>query len=414
MLSKVIKRGLGYSNYYMDLEKQYGCRNYSPLPVVLERGEGVHVYDVEGKKYFDFLSAYSAVNQGHCHPKILKTFIEQAQKVTLTSRAFYNSNLGECEKFLSDTFGYQKVLLMNSGCEAGESAIKFARRWAYTVKGVPDNQAKVIFAKGNFWGRSIAACGSSDDPSRFYKFGPFGGLGFDLIDFNSVEQLEAKLQNDPNIAAFFVEHIQGERGVILPENGYFKKVKELCDKYNVLLIIDEIQTGLGRTGKLLSHQWDDIRPDMVLLAKALTGGFYPVSAVLTDNEVMEQINPGEHGSTYGGNPLGSKVAVTATKVILEEKLCENSLEMGDIFLKGLKDIQKPFIKEARGRGLFCALEFHESTKVTATQLCLKLKERGLLAKPTHNTTIRFSPPLVINKQQIEEALDIINKSVNDL
>ncbi|EGR30112.1 ornithine aminotransferase, putative [Ichthyophthirius multifiliis] len=414
MLTKIIKKQFSLSQHFIQLEKQYGCNNYSPIPVVIDRGQGIHVYDCEGKQYMDFLAAYSAVNQGHCHPKILKTFIEQAQKVTLTSRAYYNSNLGECQEFLSNTFGYEKVLLMNSGCEAGESAIKFARRWAYTIKGVPENKAKVIFANGNFWGRSIAACGSSDDPSRYRQFGPFGGLGFELIDFNNTEQLEQKFIEDKNIAAFFVEHIQGERGVILPQDGYFKKVRELCDKYNVLLIIDEIQTGLGRTGKLLSHQWDNIRPDIVLLAKALTGGFYPVSAVLTDNEVMDQINPGEHGSTYGGNPLGAKIAITAVKAILEEKMVENSLEMGKIFLQGLKNIKKPFIKESRGRGLFCALEFHEDEKQTAQKFCYKLKNNGLLAKPTHETTIRFSPPLVINRQQVDQALEIIKTSLDQM
>jgi ornithine--oxo-acid transaminase len=377
------------SEYHMAMEYDWGCHNYHPIPVVISKAKGVHVWDVEGKKYFDFLAAYSAVNQGHCHPKILETFLAQAQKLHLTSRAFYTDQLGITEKFMAKTFGYEKTLLMNTGVEAGESAIKLSRRWAYMVKGVPDDQATVLFANGNFWGRTIAACGSSDDPDRYYKFGPFKGLNFELIPYNDTNALEAKFKANPNIAAFMVEPIQGEAGVVYPTQGYLKKVKQLCEKYRVLLVCDEVQTGLGRTGKLIASEWEGVKPDLLLLGKALAGGLYPVSAVLTSNEVMDLIKPGEHGSTYGGNPLGCATARKAVEVLLEEKMIENSLKLGHVLNDALKTIKHPGIKEVRGgKGLFAAIEFHDDPKMTGWNVAMKLKENGLLAKPTHGTTIR--------------------------
>jgi len=377
------------SEYHMALEYDYGCHNYHPIPVVISKAKGVHVWDVEGKKYFDFLSAYSAVNQGHGHPKILQTLIDQASKLHLTSRAFYTDQLGLTEKFLSETFGYQKTLMMNSGVEAGESAIKIARRWGYVKKGISKDKAVCLFASGNFWGRTIAACASSDDPERYHLFGPFGGLGFEIVPYNDVTALENKFKSNPNIASFMVEPIQGEAGVVAPSEGYLKKVRELCTKYNVLLICDEVQTGLGRTGKLYCSQWENVKPDIILLGKALSGGFYPISAVLTSREIMDVIKPGEHGSTYGGNPLACAIARTAVKVLIEEGMIENSLKLGTVLFKELQSIKKDFIKEVRGgKGLFAAIEFHEKSKVTAWDFSMKLKENGLLAKPTHGTTIR--------------------------
>lgn len=408
--SKALK-SFSSSPHFMQLENNYGCHNYHPIPVVISSGSGIYLTDVEGKKYIDFLAAYSAVNQGHCHPKIQEAMKKQLETLTLTSRAFYSNQLGPTEKYLCDLFKYDKALLMNSGVEAGESGIKIARRWAYEVKKVPDNQAKVIFAKGNFWGRTIAACGSSDDPERYEKFGPFGGLNFKLIEYNDAAALEKELNEDPHVAAVMLEPIQGERGVFIPSAGYMKTVKEICKKHNVLLIADEIQTGLGRTGKMLACDWENVRPDILLLGKALSGGFYPVSAILCDNEIMNTIKPGHHGSTYGGNPLACATTRTALDVLIGEKMVENSFEMGKILLNGLQELQKQknFVKVARGRGLMCALEMKEDFKTTAWDICLEMKNHGLLAKPTHNNIIRMTPPLVIKKEEVEKSLEIIKK-----
>ncbi len=395
---------------FQELEWKYGCHNYYPLPVVLSRGEGVFMYDVDGKKYFDYLSGYSALNQGHCHPKIVKAAIQQIQTLTLTARAFFNDKLGLAEEYLATLAGYDKCIFMNTGVEGGETAIKFARRWGYAKKKIPENQAKVVFCNGNFWGRTIAACGSSDDPDRFRQFGPFEGLKFDLIDYNDTDALEKKLKEDPNICAFMVEPIQGEAGVVIPREGYLKKVRELCTKYNVLLICDEIQTGMGRTGKLFCYEWDGIKPDMVILGKALSGGVMPVSAVLANDDIMLNIHPGEHGSTYGGNPLAAEVAIASVKVLIEEKMIENSLAMGEYFRKLAGEIKSPNIKVIRGRGLFSAIELHQG----GWQLSLNMLKNGLLAKPTHGNTLRFSPPLVITKEQIEESVKIIAKSLEEL
>ena len=402
------------SSYYMELEEKYGCQNYKPLPVVVASGSGIYLTDVEGKVYMDFLAGISAVNQGHCHPRIVKAMEEQLKTLTLTSRAFYTNRLGELEKYLCELFHYDKVLMMNTGMEAGESAIKFARRWGYDKKGIPDNQAKILFAKGNYWGRSIAACGSSDNKENYLGFGPYGGLGFEFIDYNSTVDLYDKLEKDPNIAAVMLEPIQGEHGVVIPANGYLKKVKEMCKEFNVLLIGDEIQTGLGRTGKMLAFDWDGIRPDILLLGKSLTGGFYPVSAVLCNNEVMMNIKPGQHGSTYGGNPLAAYVSKKAVETLIEENMIENSQVVGEVFLKGLKEIcgKKSFMKEARGKGLMCAMEVKADCKANAWDICIGLKEEGLITKYTNNTVIRMCPPLVIKKREAEEALNKIEKALN--
>jgi ornithine--oxo-acid transaminase len=399
------------SEYFMALEYDYGCHNYSPLPVVIAKGKGVHLWDVEGKKYFDYLAAYSAVNQGHNHPKIREALIKQSEILTLTSRAYYNNMLGPWEKYLCELFKYEKVLLMNTGVEACESAIKLARRWAYDVKKVPDNQAHVLFAANNFWGRTIAACGASDDPDRYRRFGPFGGLNFHIIPYDDTNALEAEFKKNPNIAAYMVEPIQGEAGVVIPKKGYMKKVRELCTKYKVLLICDEVQTGLGRTGKLIASEWDEVRPDIVTLGKALSGGYYPISAVLCDNEIMQNIHPGEHGSTYGGNPFACAIGGAALDVLIKEKMVENSANLGATFLKSLKEMKRDFITDVRGRGLFAAIEVDPKGKVDAWDISLRLKENGLLAKPTHGNIIRFSPPLVITKEQIEESLTIIKKVI---
>ncbi len=395
------------SSNLMELEDNYGAHNYHPIPVVLERGEGVYVWDVNGKKYFDFLAAYSAVNQGHCHPRIIKALINQAQKLTLTSRAFYNSILGEYEKYITSYFGYDKVLPMNTGVEGGETALKLARRWAYDVKGVEKNKAKVVFAKGNFWGRTLAAISSSNDPSSFEGFGPFLS-GFELIEYNNLNSLEEAIK-DPNTAAFMVEPIQGEAGVIVPDNNYLKGVRALCTKYNVLFIADEVQTGLGRTGKMLACDHEGVKPDILILGKALSGGTIPVSAVLANNEVMLTIKPGEHGSTYGGNPLACAVAMEALKVLKDEKLSENSEALGIIFrdeMNRLKN-ESDLITDVRGKGLFNAIVIKERNGKTALDVCLKFAENGLLAKPTHGDIIRFAPPLVINREQLMECVNII-------
>jgi ornithine--oxo-acid transaminase len=395
---------------YIDLESEFGAHNYHPLPVVLERGEGVHVYDVAGKKYLDFLSAYSAVNQGHCHPRLVKAISEQASKLTLSSRAFHTNLLGSTEKKLAEKFGYEKVLLMNTGVEAGESAIKLARKWAYEVKGVPANQAEIIFAEGNFWGRTIAAVSSSSDPSSYNNFGPFVP-GFSRIPYNDLAALEEKLQN-PNVAAFMVEPIQGEAGVVIPSTGYLKKAAALCKKYRVLFIADEIQTGLGRTGAWLACHHELVHPDILLLGKALSGGFMPVSAVLCNDEIMLTIKPGEHGSTYGGNPMACAVTNVAIDIIEDEDLVENAKVRGRQLLKFLESLRDKtaLIKSVRGKGLLCAIEIDtdEDSKV-AWEICLDLMKKGLLAKPTHGNKIRLAPPLTITGADMDQACSIIDK-----
>ena len=397
---------------YIALEDQFGAHNYHPVPVVLEKGEGVFLYDVDGKRYFDFLSGYSAVNQGHCHPAIIKALTEQAQKLTLTSRAFYNNLLGEYEKYITEYFGYDKVLPMNTGVEGGETAIKLARRWGYNVKGIPENQAKVIFAEGNFWGRTLAAISSSTDPSSFKGFGPYMP-GFGLVPYNDLAALETILQ-DPTVAAFMVEPIQGEAGVVIPTDGYLKGVRDLCTKYNVLFIADEIQTGLARTGTLLACDHENVRPDILILGKALSGGTIPVAAVLADDIVMLQIKPGEHGSTYGGNPLACAVAMKALEVIKTEKMVENSFKMGEILRAELAKLNSPFIASIRGRGLLNAIVIKHENPEAAWDLCLHLKELGILAKPTHGDKIRFAPPLIITEAQIKEAVQLIGKGLEQL
>jgi len=399
------------SETLMDLEDKYGAHNYHPIPVVLEKGEGIFVWDVDGKKYFDFLSAYSAVNQGHCHPRIIKALTNQAQKLTLTSRAFYNSLLGEYEKYITEYFGYDKVLPMNTGVEGGETAIKLARRWAYDVKGVRESEAKIVFAKGNFWGRTLAAISSSTDPTSYRGFGPFMP-GFDLVEYNDLKALEKALTN-PDVAAFMVEPIQGEAGVNVPDEGYLKGVRELCDKCNVLFIADEVQTGLCRTGKMLACDHENVRPDILILGKALSGGVMPVSAVLADDEIMLTIKPGEHGSTYGGNPLACAVALEALKVLKEEKLAENAEKLGVIFREEMNKLKNEtsLITAVRGKGLLNSIVIKEKEGKTAWEVCLKFAENGLLAKPTHGDIIRFAPPLIINREQIMECVSIIRKVI---
>lgn len=397
---------------FLETESLYGAHNYHPLPVVLERGESVYLYDVDGKRYFDFLSGYSAVNQGHCHPGIIATLIEQAQKLTLTSRAFHNNLLGEYSQYITQYFRYDKVLPMNTGVEGGETAIKLARRWAYTKKGVAENQAKIIFAEGNFWGRTLAAISSSTDPSSYKGFGPYMP-GFELVPYNNLTALESALQ-DPNVAAFMVEPIQGEAGVVLPDDGYLKGVRALCDKYQVLFIADEIQTGLARTGKMLACDHEGVRPDILILGKALSGGTMPVSAVLADDVVMMNIHPGEHGSTYGGNPLACAVAMKSLSVLKEEGMAENAEAMGQILRAELQKLQSPYITTIRGRGLLNAIVIQHPNPDASWDFCLALMENGLLAKPTHGDKIRFAPPLIINKDQILEAVEIIHNSLQVL
>jgi len=390
---------------YLALEDQYGAHNYHPLPVVLERGQGVYLYDVDGKKYFDFLSGYSAVNQGHCHPAIIEALQKQASKLTLTSRAFHNNLLGEYEKYITDYFGYDKVLPMNTGVEGGETAIKLARRWGYNVKGIPENKAKIIFAKGNFWGRTLAAISSSTDPSSFKGFGPYMP-GFGLVPYNDLNALETAFKDD-QVAAFMVEPIQGEAGVVIPDEGYLKGVRKLCDQYKVLFIADEIQTGLARTGKMLACDHENVRPDILILGKALSGGTLPISAVLANNEIMMQIKPGEHGSTYGGNPLACAVAIKSLEVLKSEKMAENAEKMGERLRQKLIDLNSPYITTIRGKGLLNAIVIKHENPDASWDLCLHLKDLGLLAKPTHGDKIRFAPPLIINEKQIDEAVGII-------
>ncbi len=402
----------GSASAYLQLEEKYGAHNYHPLPVVLERGKGVFLWDIDGKRYYDFLSGYSAVNQGHCHPRIVQALIEQAQKLTLTSRAFHNNLLGEYAQFITAYFGYDKVLPMNTGVEGGETAIKLARRWAYTRKGVPENKAKILFAEGNFWGRTLAAISSSTDPSSYKGFGPYMP-GFEVIPYNDVPALEKALQ-DNNVAAFMVEPIQGEAGVVVPDDGYLQKVRTLCSQYNVLFIADEIQTGLARTGKMLACDHEQVRPDILILGKALSGGLLPVSAVLADDEVMLNIQPGEHGSTYGGNPLACAVAMEALKVLKEEQMTENAAAMGELLRNELAKLASPYIQTIRGKGLLNAIVIDHANSEAAWDLCLVLKEKGLLAKPTHGDKIRFAPPLLITREQIMECVAIIDESLKEI
>ena len=405
---------MGRTEEYIIKEEKYGAHNYHPLPVVLSKGEGVHVWDVDGKHYFDFLSAYSAVNQGHCHPKIIKALNEQASKLTLTSRAFHNDILGEYERFITELFGYDKVLPMNTGVEGGETANKLARKWGYLKKGIPENQAKIIFAKGNFWGRTLAAISSSDDPVSFEGFGPYMP-GYELIDYNDLDALAEALK-DPNVAAFMVEPIQGEAGVVVPREGYLKGVRDLCTQHNVLFIADEVQTGIARTGKMLATDFEDARPDIVILGKAISGGVFPVSAVLADDEIMLCIKPGEHGSTFGGNPLACAVARKALEVIIEEDLAENAKVLGERFRNGMNTIIDKYdlVTLVRGKGLLNAIVINDSPESsTAWDLCMSLKENGLLAKPTHGNIIRFAPPLVITEKELDACLAIIEKTIKE-
>jgi ornithine--oxo-acid transaminase len=397
------------TQYYLDLEERYGAHNYHPIPVVLERGEGVHVWDIDGKHYYDFLSGYSAVNQGHCHPKIVKSFIEQSQKLTLTSRAFHNNILGEYEKYITELFGYDKVLPMNTGVEAVETAIKLCRKWAYEVKGIKEGNAKIIVCHGNFHGRTSTIISFSDDPLARKNFGPYMP-GFISVPFNNLVFLEQALKEE-GVAGFLVEPIQGEAGVIVPGNGYLSKAKQLCEEANVLFIADEIQTGLARTGKMLACDHENVRPDILILGKALSGGMMPVSAVLADNEIMLLLKPGEHGSTYGGNPLACKVAITSLQVLKDEKMAENAEAMGRILRTELKKLNSLHIADVRGKGLLNAIVIDHQNPEAAWDLCVELKERGLLAKPTHGDKIRFAPPLTITKDQIMECVEIIKMSM---
>lgn len=402
----------------IDKEHQYGAHNYHPLPVVLERGEGVHVWDVDGKRYFDFLSAYSAVNQGHCHPRIIEALTQQAQKLTLTSRAFHSNLLGEFEEYMTKLFGFDKVLLMNSGVEAVETAMKLCRKWAYQVKGIPTDQAKIVFATGNFHGRTLSVVSASTDPSSRKGFGPFMG-GIEVIEYNNLAALEHLLATEKNIAGFIVEPIQGEAGVVVPDANYLPGIEQLCKEYNVLFIADEIQTGIARTGRMLATDGDEttpsVKPDILILGKAVSGGVFPVSAVLANDEIMLTIKPGEHGSTYGGNPLACAVAKAALQVVIDEKLAENANKLGKIFRQGLNDIasRNRLITLVRGKGLLNAIvvDTTEDSDL-AWEICLKFRDNGLLAKPTHGNKIRLAPPLVITENQIQECLDIIEKSLN--
>lgn len=397
---------------YIELEDKYGAHNYHPLPVVLAKGEGVFLWDVEGKKYYDFLSAYSAVNQGHCHPKIINTMIEQAKTLTLTSRAFYNNCLGPYEKYITEYFGYDKVLPMNSGAEADETALKLCRRWAYDKKGIAENEAKIIVCLGNFHGRTITVISMSNDPDSYRGFGPYTP-GFIKIPYNDLAELEKALQ-DPNVAGFLVEPIQGEAGVVVPDEGYLSKAYQMCKEKNVLFIADEVQTGLCRTGKLLACEHEKVRPDIVILGKALSGGTMPISAVLADDDIMLVIKPGEHGSTFGGNPLASKVAVAALEVLKEEKLDENAEKLGNVFRDEISKIKSDMIELVRGKGLLNAIVIKPKNGKEAWDVCLQMKENGLLAKPTHQHIIRFAPPLVINEEEIKEAVKIIEKSIKEI
>ena len=397
------------TQHFLELEEKYGAHNYHPLPVVLNKGEGVFLYDTDGRRYYDFLSGYSAVNQGHCHPKIIGALIEQAQKLTLTSRAFHNDLLGEYEKYITEYFGYDKVLPMNTGVEAVETSIKLSRKWGYEVKGIPDNKAKIIVCAGNFHGRTSGVISFSSDPGATTNFGPYMP-GYEAIPFNDTAALENAFQ-DKNVAAFLFEPIQGEAGVIIPDDGYYKTIRTLCTEYNVLMIADEIQTGLARTGMMLACDHEQVRPDILLLGKALSGGTMPVSAVLCDDEIMLTIKPGEHGSTYGGNPLACAVGITALRVIKDEQLAANAAAMGELLRDELRKLDSPYITTVRGKGLLNAIVIKHERPDAAWELCLSLKENGLLAKPTHGDKIRFAPPLIITNEQVMECVSIVGKSL---
>jgi ornithine--oxo-acid transaminase len=397
---------------YIAIEEKYGAHNYHPLPVVLSRGEGIYLWDVDHKKYMDFLSGYSAVNQGHCHPRIVNALKRQLEQLTLTSRAFHNDQLGPYEQFITSLFGYDKILPMNTGVEGGETAIKLARRWGYEVKGIPENKARIVFVDGNFWGRTLAAISSSTDPSSYKGYGPFM-TGFDVIPYNDLAALENALTN-PDVAGFMFEPIQGEAGVVVPDAGYLEGVRTLCTKYHVLMIADEIQTGLGRTGKMLACDHENARPDIVILGKALSGGTLPISAVLADDEVMLTIKAGEHGSTYGGNPLACVVATESLRVLTEEGMIDNAAKMGDLFRYKLQALQSPYIETIRGKGLLNAVVVKHQHPDAAWELCMEMMRNGLLAKPTHGDKIRFAPPLLINEEAINESVNIISKSLDIL
>ena len=394
---------------FIDREARYGAHNYHPLPVVLERGEGIYVWDTDGKKYFDFLSAYSAVNQGHCHPKIVKAMTDQAQKLALTSRAFYNDVLGEWEEFVTRFFGYDKVLPMNTGAEADETALKLCRKWAYMKKGVPDGKAKIIVCDGNFHGRTITIVSLSNDPESSAGYGPFTP-GFIKIPDNDIPALERALQ-DPDVAGFLLEPIQGEAGVFVPDEGYLRKAYELCKSKNVLFIADEVQTGIARTGRLLACDHEGVHPDILVLGKAMSGGMMPVSCVLANDDIMLCIKPGEHGSTYGGNPIAARVSIAALEVVRDEKLAENAEKLGQVFRDRISKIHSDMIELVRGKGLLNAVVIKPKNGKTAWDVCLKLRDKGLLAKPTHQHIIRFAPPLVINKMELMEAIGIIENTI---
>lgn len=402
------------SEEIIKIEHLYGAHNYHPLPVVLKKGEGVYLWDVEDKKYYDFLSAYSAVNQGHCHPKIISALVDQSKELTLTSRAFHNNVLGEYEKFITGFFGYDKVLPMNTGVEGGETAIKLARKWGYEIKKIPKNKAKIIFVEGNFWGRTLGAISSSTDPSSTNGFGPFMP-GYEIIPYNDLKSLEKSLE-DPNVAGFMVEPIQGEAGVVVPDENYLPEAFKLCKKNNVLFIADEVQTGIGRTGKMLCCDHFGIKPDILILGKALSGGVFPVSAILSSNEIMLTIKPGEHGSTFGGNPLACKVAIAALNVIKEEELARNADKLGIIFREKLNKYIKrsSIVQSVRGKGLLNAIIINDDNDSNiAWNICLKMASKGLLAKPTHGNIIRFAPPLIINKNQLDNCITIIISALKE-
>jgi len=404
---------INQDTYFTDLEDKYGAHNYKPLPVVIDRGEGVHVWDVNGKQYYDFLSAYSALNQGHCHPRIIQALKDQADKLTLTSRAFYNSVLGECEKYITGRFGYDKVLMMNSGVEAVETAIKLCRKWAYEVKKLPEGQAKIIVVTENFHGRTLGVVSFSNDPDSYDGYGPFLP-GFELIPYNDLGAMEQAIKQ-PNVAGVMIEPIQGEAGVIVPDQGYLESISKWCKESNVLFIADEVQTGIARTGKMLATDHEDCRPDIIVLGKALSGGVLPVSAVLADDEIMLTIKPGQHGSTYGGNPLSCAVAMEALKVVEDEGLVDNAQRLGEIFRERMRAIQSPLVTAVRGKGLLNAIDITPfGDGKTAYDVCLLLRDNGLLAKQTHVHTIRFAPPLVITEEQIHECADIIESTIMGL
>ena len=406
---KQVDTALMSSAKAIELEDRYGAHNYHPLPVVLSRGKGVFVWDVEGKQYFDFLSAYSAVNQGHCHPKIVDALADQARTLTLTSRAFYNDTLGLYEKYIAEYFGYDKVLPMNTGAEGDETALKLARKWGYEKKGIPEGEAKIIVCEGNFHGRTITVISMSTDPDARGGFGPYTP-GFITVPYNDLDALEKELQ-DSNVAAFLVEPIQGEAGVYVPDDGYLARSYELCKKHNVLFIADEVQTGIARTGKLLACDHENVRPDILILGKALSGGVYPVSAVLADDDIMLCIQPGQHGSTFGGNPVAAKVAIAALEVVKDEKLADNAEYLGEIFRTEMRKIKSDMVSVVRGKGLLNAIVIRPKGEKTAWDVCVKMKDNGLLAKPTHDHIIRFAPPLVINETQLHEAIELIKESI---